>query len=507
MATTEGTQQLCDRMVSRGKSPSAYAELGRTGLKVSGVGFGSYRVHDSVDSHTEALRLTIEGGCNLIDTSTNYGDGGSERLVGSVLAGLSSEWSTDEIVVVSKVGYIQGQNLADALGMARREEGYEEVVRYAEGCWHCIHPRFIRDQLNKSLGRLRQPSLDVYLLHNPEYFLSHLDNEGDERSLEERRDVFYDRIGRAFECMEELVATGQIGWYGVSSNTFAVPSHHPDATSAARMLSIAEQVGGKDHHFAVFQLPMNLLETGAVCPPTNGIERPTSVLELASTSQVGVLVNRPLNAICDGELIRLTDFEVEVPEQPVSKLAKALSRLETEFDKGLARALRMQTDAPVTDRTFRWSSQATNAAKQLHDVVKWDQYVQSVFNPALSRQVGAIEHSLSGPLQAAWHLWLERYIDTISLLLTKLRAQYARISQRRSDKLSKRIAPHLPEELRGTPLSQQVISLLRGCAGVSSVLVGMRSLAYVIDATSVLGRPIVSVPTDAVHAIFKGGMP
>jgi aryl-alcohol dehydrogenase-like predicted oxidoreductase len=507
MATADGTKQFCDRMVSRGKNPTAYAELGRTGLMVSGVGFGCYRVHDSVDSHTEALHLAIEGGCNLIDTSTNYGDGGSERLVGSVLDNLSPEWSSDEIVVVSKVGYLQGQNLADALGMARRDEGYEEVVRYAEGCWHCIHPRFIRDQLNKSLGRLRQPSLDVYLLHNPEYFLSHLDNEGDERTLEERRDVFYERIARAFECMEELVEAGQIGWYGVSSNTFVVPSYHPDATSAERMLGIAEEVCGKDHHFAVFQLPMNLLETGAVYPQANGAERPTSVLELASASQVGVLVNRPLNAICEGELIRLTDFEIDEPDQPVAKLAKALARLETEFDEGLARALRMQTEAPVTDHTFRWSTQATNAAKQLHDIVKWDQYVQSVFNPALSRQVGAIEHALSGPLQAAWHLWLERYIDSVSVLLMGLRAKCARASQRRSDKLAKRIAPHLPEELRDTPLSQQVISLLRGCTGVSSVLVGMRSVAYVSDATSVLDRPVVSVASDAVHAIFKDGVP
>ncbi|MCK7516337.1 MAG: aldo/keto reductase [Ignavibacteriales bacterium] len=47
-------------------------------------------------------------GINVIDTSSNYSDGGSEILVGKVLNKLISDnqLSRDEIIVVSKGGYL-----------------------------------------------------------------------------------------------------------------------------------------------------------------------------------------------------------------------------------------------------------------------------------------------------------------------------------------------------------------------------------------------------------------
>ena len=56
-------------------------------LPVSRIGFGCYRVDDQAPGHREALERALADGCTLIDTSTNYTDGGSERLVGAVLQG------------------------------------------------------------------------------------------------------------------------------------------------------------------------------------------------------------------------------------------------------------------------------------------------------------------------------------------------------------------------------------------------------------------------------------
>ena len=108
------------------------------------------------------------GGVNLIDTSTNYADGSSETCIGNVLARQQRE----ELIVVSKVGYVQGQALAMARTREQRGSAFPEMVKYTEGCWHCIHPEFLADQLGRSLGRLRVEKVDVYLLHNPEYFFT-----------------------------------------------------------------------------------------------------------------------------------------------------------------------------------------------------------------------------------------------------------------------------------------------------------------------------------------------
>src|SRR5262245_44794455 len=84
--------------------------LGKTGFVVSPVGFGGYRVMDRNAEHRRALKLALESGCNLIDTSTNYTNGASERLIGEVLRELTGV-KREEIVVVTKIGYVQGDNL------------------------------------------------------------------------------------------------------------------------------------------------------------------------------------------------------------------------------------------------------------------------------------------------------------------------------------------------------------------------------------------------------------
>ena len=66
------------------KHPVAGRRLGLAQLTVSQAGFGCYRVSAGVAHHEKALRRALREGINLIDTSTNYADGGSESLIGPV---------------------------------------------------------------------------------------------------------------------------------------------------------------------------------------------------------------------------------------------------------------------------------------------------------------------------------------------------------------------------------------------------------------------------------------
>ncbi|MFD1774073.1 aldo/keto reductase [Paenibacillus rhizophilus] len=68
-----------------------YRTLGRTGLKVSEVGFGAWGIGKTswigADDHEslKALNRSLELGLNFIDTALGYGDGHSEKLVGQVV--------------------------------------------------------------------------------------------------------------------------------------------------------------------------------------------------------------------------------------------------------------------------------------------------------------------------------------------------------------------------------------------------------------------------------------
>jgi len=104
--------------------------------------------------------------------------------------------------------------------------------------------------------------------------------------------------------LELEVDAGRISSYGISSNTFPGEADEYNFTSLARVWDIAEEISA-DHRFRVVEFPMNLMETGAVLR----INQPNgqSLLEFAGTKNLGVLINRPLNAIVDGRLVRLSE--------------------------------------------------------------------------------------------------------------------------------------------------------------------------------------------------------
>jgi aryl-alcohol dehydrogenase-like predicted oxidoreductase len=283
---------------------SAYVPLGRVHPRVSRVGFGGYRVDDRSDVHREALREALVAGVSLVDTSTNYADGHSEILVGEVVRDVVARGAArrEDLVLVTKAGYVQGSNQREAVKRARAGTPWTEMTEYAPDCWHCISPDFLRDQLTASLERLAMPKVDVLLLHNPEYFLTDAAHRGVPKG--EAREAFYDRLARAFRHLESETGTGRIGAYGVSSNTFVVPHDREDAVSLERVLAAAGP------GFAVVQLPFNPLEAGAKEAVHTAEGR--SVLEVAKSAGLGVLVNRPLNAFSERGLMRFAAFQPDV---------------------------------------------------------------------------------------------------------------------------------------------------------------------------------------------------
>jgi hypothetical protein len=309
---------------------SAYGPLGRVAPRVSRVGFGAYRVDDRSDVHREALREALVSGVTLVDTSTNYGDGHSEVLVGEVVRDVVGRGAVrrEDLVLVTKAGYVQGTNQREAILRARSGRPWSGMTEYTRDCWHCISPDFIADQLTASLERLGVPAVDVLLLHNPEYFLMDAAHRGLPRDA--AREEFYGRVKKAFQHLETEVAAGRIRGYGVSSNTLVVPRENEDAVSLERLL---ESAGAG---FALVQLPFNPLETGAREAIHTADGR--SALDVARSAGLGVLVNRPLNAFSGRSLARFAALQPDVlgelgrdaawDEERVRPLA---SHLETAF--------------------------------------------------------------------------------------------------------------------------------------------------------------------------------
>jgi len=501
-ATEEGTRAYCEK---RGEpwGATGYAQLGTTGLTVSRLGFGGYRIDERATEHRSALAKALLEGVNLLDTSTNYTDGSSERLMGEVLRDLidRGELWRDQIVVVSKMGYVQSKNLELAEEREREGRPFPEMVKVGTGIWHCLHPEWLEDQLERSLDRLGLDTLDVCLLHNPEYFLAAAVKRG-EGPIAKLRDELYRRFERAFSHFEKEVQRGRIRFYGVSSNTAVSPADDRDATELSRMLEAAEKAGGAQHHFRVLQLPFNLLEPGAALEKNNA-DGSKTVLELALEKHIGVLVNRPLNAILGDALVRLADPPRMAGALAFDAALAQVAELEEEFRETLAPSLRTAPGTPPPESLFNWAEQLARLPASASTLAQWNDVERQVVLPRTHHVLAAMDRAMRGDAEPPWRSWKGRYAQALDALLFAGRQRACEQSRKTSEEIHRSIEPHLPPSYRNEPLSRLALYTLTNTPGVSSVLVGMRSDAYVDDAVAVLGWEAWDGSIRALEALAK----
>jgi hypothetical protein len=508
-ATPAGTAGCAARKalsLADGRPERAYGPFGATGLTTSRLGFGGYRIGLDDPAHRQALLEALREGCTLIDTSANYGDGESERLVGKALADLvrAGELTREAVIVVSKIGYVQGQNLAKAQAREKAGRPYPEMVKYGEGIWHCLHPEFLADQLEASLDRLGLETLDVCLLHNPEYFLSEAAHRG-VSDLARLRDEFYGRLRAAFAYLETRVAAGQVQWYGVSSNTLVTAADEPDAVSLSRLLDAAREAGGAGHHCRVVQCPMNLFESGALLRPNTGPDGTRSVLQLAQAEGLALLVNRPLNAIPpDGRaMVRLADRAVEPQAAPFETLRGRVWALEEEFRREIAAHIHHGGQGLPPSDYFRWAEELARVRPQVQNLEHWEQVEGQMVAPHINQVLQALSRHLRDDLGDRWQDWRERYLPELLALLREMRREAAVQSRDRAAAIAAALDPLLPEDRRKEPLSRKALWTLVSTPGVACVLVGMRTPAYVEDALAVLRWAPLADPRPLYEAVAR----
>lgn len=519
-ATREATLTFANRMRTRYPSfeQSAYRSLAGTNLMTSKVGYGCYRVHNQSEEHFTTLTNAIEAGCNLIDTSSNYTDGGSETLIGNVLRNLiaAEKIRREEIIVVSKVGYMQGKNLDDAMRRERAGQPYPEVVKYMDGCWHCIHPDFLIDQWNHSANRLGLESIDIYLLHNPEYFLS--DAQKHTRSsadFNDSQEAYYNRVYRAFVQMEQLALDGKIRCYGISSNTFPAPRTEFEHTSIDRVYEAACNAGAVVHgnsranHFKVIQLPYNLFEHGALTTVNSEIDgKDVSVLERAQSLEIGVLVNRPLNAIVNNHMTRLAqppyDPNLDYPAE-ISNAERQFSQIETRLEGvlkswGIFDSVRNQVKFNLF---YDVSQQLPQLLPHVQSRDHWEQILYRSLIPEINGYLKKTAEVCSHEVHAEWKILLQQYVEALNALFAILTDIFNRREAEKVEPIQHAVDRRLSDEEKMLTLSQKALNFVTSSPGVSVVLNGMKRKEYVQDAMGIMGAPDFKQPPALIESVAR----
>lgn len=464
--------------------------LGKTGYMVSAAGFGCYRVDAASRTHRDAMVKALRAGINLIDTSANYMDGGSELLAGSVMRELtgSGEMKRRDIVVVTKGGYIQGKNYEASA--ARKNEGapWPDLVEYADGLEHCIHPEFLEDQIAGSLARLGLEVIDVYLLHNPEYYLMRAEKDG--MNVEKARCEYYSRIEKAFLYLETEVEKGRIKYYGISSNTFPACSAAYNFTSLGRIISIAENIS-PDNHFGVIEFPMNLFERGAASEKNqdNGM----TLLELARSNNIGVLINRPLNAFFKGSLIRLADprgadhsgYDFKTAENAINSAVRDLGILEGNLLESIERlSERARGKADIIFENVFVHGQLNSKWKEFGNISNFESFMSGYYSPRAAYFLDNLKKGVLNDKKTETEI--SGYISAASAVFDLIGAYFRAEHFKTVLKIKEKLAAISPIYSAADDLSDIAVRALAATGGVSSVLVGMRTPDYVAKIASAL---------------------
>jgi len=258
-ANEAGTHRYADSF--RGRAADGHFRAVQ-GLVLSSLGIGTYlgQPDERTDAaYTEAIVAAVESGFNVIDAAINYRFQRSERSIGAAIVQLEEKGFTrDQLALCTKAGYLtpDGKMPSDPNKYFFEEyiqRGIFQAKDIAAGS-HCMAPRFLQDQLARSLSNIGVDCIDVFYLHNPETQLSEVPNE-----------QFLGRVREAFRYLESAVAAGKIQFYGMATwNGFRQEANARDAMQLADFVNIATEVAGARHHFRFVQLPFNLGITEAL---------------------------------------------------------------------------------------------------------------------------------------------------------------------------------------------------------------------------------------------------
>ena len=144
---------LANRLFSsklRAMTEMEYRRLGRSGLKVSALSFGSWvtfgpQLKDADDTALACMQAAWERGCNFFDNAEVYAGGESESIMGRTLAKL--DWPRESYIVSTKFfwGLRDGPNTRNTLNR-----------------------KYLMQAIDGSLERLGMPFVDLIFCHRPD---------------------------------------------------------------------------------------------------------------------------------------------------------------------------------------------------------------------------------------------------------------------------------------------------------------------------------------------------
>jgi len=234
---------------------------------MANIAFGTQKISAQNLQNIQALKEAITSGVTLIESSSEYFDGTSNKAIAIAFRELDSSL-IENVEIVNKFTYTE-------------KEG-------------------INKQLKQVLDELGISTLDCFVVHQIEYYL--IDALSKKVSKDERLDGMNKIIYKVFFELEKAVQEGKIKSYGISSEHFAHPQTLETFLPYEDLIAVADiaakEVGNKKNSLSTIELPINILEKEGL-----------NCASWAKENGLRVLVTRPLTAQIQGKFYRLASYD------------------------------------------------------------------------------------------------------------------------------------------------------------------------------------------------------
>jgi len=205
-----------------------YRQFGKTGWRVSEIGFGGARIGGLLAqdggraTSLKTLEAACDAGINFFDTADMYSQGESEILVGKAFRN-----KRDRVFIATKGGYslprqkrlIQfikpfAKPIVRALGLRRSAVPAALSGTVSQD----FSPGYLREAVEASLRRLQSDHIDLYQLHSPP-----------------REELTGSRIQDALGLLGRLKTEGKIREYGIALDSVYDAVHCLDMEGLASL--------------------------------------------------------------------------------------------------------------------------------------------------------------------------------------------------------------------------------------------------------------------------------
>jgi hypothetical protein len=185
-------------------------------------------------------------------------------------------------------------------------------------------------------------------------------------------------------------------------------------------------------------------------------------------------------------MIRLAEFPIEDAPVDIDARTAAVGTLEQEFRTVLAPSISHGGQGTAPADFFTWAAELARVRPHIQGLEHWEQIEHQMIAPHVNQVMQAIPRLMTGSVAERWEEWRDRYVPELLALLKGLRREATLKSRTRASQITAAIDPLLPADKRKASLSRKALWALASTPGITCVLNGMRSRAYVEDSLGVL---------------------